>query len=125
MALKKIKKLYYSIGDVSEITDLKQYVLRYWETEFSFLNPKKNSAGNRIYIDNDIKVIKEIQSLLYEKKFTIKGANQYLLNKYKNEDKIDNIVKLVKENSSTDKELLLNLRKGLQDIVDLIDSTKK
>ena len=125
MALKKIKKLYYSIGDVSEITDLKQYVLRYWETEFSFLNPKKNSAGNRIYIDNDIKIIKEIQSLLYEKKFTIKGANQYLLNKYKNEDKIDNIVKLVKENSSTDKELLLNLRKGLQDIVDLIDSTKK
>ena len=125
MALKKIKKLYYSIGDVSEITDLKKYVLRYWETEFSFLNPKKNSAGNRIYIDNDIKVIKEIQSLLYEKKFTIKGANQYLINKYKNEDKIDNIVKLVKENSSTDKELLLNLRKGLQDIVDLIDSTKK
>ena len=125
MALKKIKKLYYSIGDVSEITDLKQYVLRYWETEFSFLNPKKNSAGNRIYIDNDIKVIKEIQSLLYEKKFTIKGANQYLINKYKNEDKIDNIVKIVKENSSTDKELLLNLRKGLQDIVDLIDSTKK
>ena len=125
MALKKIKKLYYSIGDVSEITDLKQYVLRYWETEFSFLNPKKNSAGNRMYIDNDIKVIKEIQSLLYEKKFTIKGANQYLLNKYKNEDKIDNIVKLVKENSSTDKELLLNLRKGLQDIVDLIDTTIK
>ena len=125
MALKKIKKLYYSIGDVSEITDLKQYVLRYWETEFSFLNPKKNSAGNRIYIDNDIKVIKEIQSLLYEKKFTIKGANQYLINKYKNEDKIDNIVKLVKENSSNDQELLLNLRKGLQDIVDLIDASKK
>ena len=125
MALKKIKKLYYSIGDVSEITDLKQYVLRYWETEFSFLNPKKNSAGNRIYVDNDIKIIKEIQSLLYEKKFTIKGANQYLINKYKNEDKIDNIVKLVKENSSNDQELLLNLRKGLQDIVDLIDASKK
>ena len=121
----KIKKLYYAIGEVSELTGLKAYVLRYWETEFSFLNPKKNSAGNRIYIDKDIKVIKEIQSLLYEKKFTIKGANQYLINKYKNEDKIDNIVKLVKENSSTDKELLLNLRKGLQDIVDLIDSTKK
>ena len=125
MQIKKLNKLYYSIGDVSEITDLKQYVLRYWETEFSFLNPKKNSAGNRIYIDSDIKVIKEIQSLLYEKKFTIKGANQYLINQYKNEDKIDNIVKLVKENSSTDKELLLNLRKGLQDIVDLIDSSKK
>ena len=125
MALKQIKKLYYSIGDVSEITELKQYVLRYWETEFSFLNPKKNSAGNRIYIDKDIKVIKEIQSLLYKEKFTIKGANQYLINKYKNEDKFDNIVKLVKESSSNDKQLLLNLRKGLQDIVDLIDSSKQ
>ena len=120
-----IKKLYYSISEVSEITGLKQYVLRYWETEFSFLNPKKNSAGNRIYIDKDIIIIKEIQSLLYEQRFTIKGANQYLINKYINEDKVDNIVKLVKENSSNDKQLLLNLRKGLQDIVDLIDSSKK
>ena len=125
MALKQIKKLYYSIGDVSEITELKQYVLRYWETEFSFLNPKKNSAGNRIYIDKDIKIIKEIQSLLYKERFTIKGANQYLVNRYKNENKLDNIVKLVKDNSSNDKQLLLNLRKGLQDIVDLIDSSKK
>ena len=125
MAIKKIKKMYYSIGDVSDITQLKQYVLRYWETEFSFLNPKKNSAGNRTYTDKDIKVIKEIQSLLYEEKFTIKGANQYLLNKYSKEDELTNIVKLVKENSSSDKQLLLNLRKGLQDIVDLIDSTRK
>ena len=92
MALKKIKKLYYSIGDVSEITNLKQYVLRYWETEFSFLNPKKNSAGNRIYIDKDIQIIKEIQSLLYERKFTIKGANQFLTDRYTKEDKIDNIM---------------------------------
>ena len=46
MSIKTIKKLYYSIGDVSEITGLKQYVLRYWETEFSILNPNKNSAKN-------------------------------------------------------------------------------
>jgi len=122
MALKKIKKLYYSIGDVSEITGLKQYVLRYWETEFSFLNPKKNSAGNRTYIDKDIKIIKEIQSLLYEKKFTIKGANQFLTDRYNNEDKIDNIISIVdKSSNNNDRELLLNLKKGLQDIVNLID----
>ncbi len=122
MALKKIKKLYYSIGDVSEITGLKQYVLRYWETEFSFLNPKKNSAGNRTYIDKDIKIIKEIQSLLYEKKFTIKGANQFLTGRYNNEDKIDNIISIVdKSSNNNDRELLLNLKKGLQDIVNLID----
>ena len=47
MKIKEIKKLYYSIGDVSEITGLKQYVLRYWETEFNILKPVKNKAGNR------------------------------------------------------------------------------
>ena len=125
MALKKIKKLYYSIGDVSEITDLKQYVLRYWETEFAFLNPKKNSAGNRIYIDKDIQIIKEIQSLLYEKKFTIKGANQFLTDRYNKVDKIDNIISIVDNKSDNDRELLFNLKKGLQDIVDLIEKHNK
>ena len=125
MALKKIKKLYYSIGDVSEITNLKQYVLRYWETEFAFLNPKKNSAGNRIYIDNDIQIIKEIQSLLYGRKFTIKGANQFLTDRYNKEDKIDNIISIVDNNSNSDRELLFNLKKGLQDIVDLIEKHNK
>ena len=48
MEAKDIKKLYYSISEVSDITGLKQYVLRYWETEFSQLKPNKNQAGNRI-----------------------------------------------------------------------------
>ena len=95
MQIKEIKKLYYSIGDVSQITGLKQYVLRYWETEFSILKPTKNSAGNRTYVDKDIQIIKEIQNLLYEKKFTIKGANQYLTDKYNKEDKIENIISIV------------------------------
>ena len=82
MKIKEIKKLYYSIGDVSEVTGLKQYVLRYWETEFDILNPGKNKAGNRIYKDKDIKIIRHIQTLLYEKKFTIKGAQQFLTDYY-------------------------------------------
>ena len=57
----KIKKLYYSIGEVSEITKLKQYVLRYWETEFPHLKPNKNSAGNRIYRQTDIDNLIEIK----------------------------------------------------------------
>ena len=82
MALKKLNKLYYSIGEVSQITNLKQYVLRYWETEFTILNPSKNTAGNRIYKDKDIQLIKYIQNLLYKKKFTIKGAKQHLKEEY-------------------------------------------
>ena len=59
-----IKKLYYSIGEVSEITELKPYVLRYWETEFTQLKPPKNRAGNRTYRQKDIDVILNIKNLL-------------------------------------------------------------
>ena len=73
-----IKKLYYSISEVSKITDLEQYVLRYWETEFEELNPQKNRAGNRIYTNRDIKLILYIKKLLREERYTIEGAKQIL-----------------------------------------------
>jgi DNA-binding transcriptional MerR regulator len=75
-----IKKLYYSISEVSKITDMEQYVLRYWESEFEQLNPQKNRAGNRIYTNKDIQVILHIKSLLREKKYTIEGAKKILIN---------------------------------------------
>jgi DNA-binding transcriptional MerR regulator len=75
-----IKKLYYSISEVSKITDMEQYVLRYWETEFEQLNPQKNRAGNRIYTNKDIQIILHIKSLLRDKKYTIEGAKKILLN---------------------------------------------
>ena len=123
MQIKKLNKLYYSIGDVSEMTDLKQYVLRYWETEFTILNPNKNSAGNRIYKDQDIKVIKHIQELLYKKKFTIKGAKQYLKDYY-SQDNASNIIKINK-NDSINKDFLVELKDNLQSLVNLIDKSIK
>jgi DNA-binding transcriptional MerR regulator len=78
MKPKPIKKLYYSISEVSKLTALKQYVLRYWETEFAELRPAKNRAGNRIYRLNDIKLVFLIKKLLYEEKYTIEGARQKL-----------------------------------------------
>jgi DNA-binding transcriptional MerR regulator len=80
MAMKNfsMKKLYYSISEVSRITDLEQYVLRYWETEFEQLNPAKNSSGNRIYTNKDIKLILLIKKLLKEEKYTIEGAKKIL-----------------------------------------------
>ena len=80
-----IKKLYYSIGEVSKVTELKQYVLRYWETEFKQLNPSKNKAGNRTYRQKDIEIILNIKDLLYAKKFTIEGARSVLKQKDKPE----------------------------------------
>ena len=74
-------KLYYSIKEVSEMTKLKPYVLRYWESEFPSLKPTKNKAGNRTYKKQDIEVILDIKKLLYDKKFTIKGAVEELKNR--------------------------------------------
>ena len=125
MALKKLNKLYYSIGEVSQITNLKQYVLRYWETEFTVLNPSKNTAGNRIYKDKDIQLIKYIQNLLYKKKFTIKGAKQHLKQEYEKNNTIPSKVETVKLNAVISKEDLQNIRKSLNDILTLISDYKK
>jgi len=72
-------KLYYSITEVAELTNVKPHVLRYWETEFKALRPKKNRAGNRTYRAGDIKLIRDIKELLYDDGFTIAGAKKKLL----------------------------------------------
>jgi DNA-binding transcriptional MerR regulator len=71
-------KLYYSISEVSEITGIKAHVLRYWETEFPSLKPRKNRAGNRNYRVKDIKTILAIRNLLYDEGYTISGARKKL-----------------------------------------------
>lgn len=73
-----VKKLYYSISEVSKLTDLEQYILRYWETEFEQLRPAKNRAGNRIYTNKDIQLILKIKKLLREEKYTIDGAKKII-----------------------------------------------
>lgn len=73
-----MKKLYYSIGEVSEITDVDAHVLRYWESVFEELSPKKNKAGNRTYKENDIETILKLKELIQEKKYSTKGAQQVL-----------------------------------------------
>jgi DNA-binding transcriptional MerR regulator len=72
------RKVYYSIGEVCDLTGLKPHVLRYWETQFEVLNPTKNRAGNRVYRSKDIELVLLVKHLLYEKKFTIEGANKRL-----------------------------------------------
>ena len=98
----EIKKLYYSIGEVSKMVELKSYVLRYWETEFKQLSPPKNRAGNRTYRKTDIDLIIKIKDLLYNKKYTIEGARTMLSRKKYSETpllnkQIDTITNLKKE----------------------------
>src|ERR1035437_2433214 len=73
-----IPKLYYSISEVSRLTGLEPYVLRYWESEFEELKPQKNRAGNRIYSNRDIQFILRIKELLREQRYTIEGAKHIL-----------------------------------------------
>lgn len=72
-------KMYRSISEVSDLVGVKPHVLRYWETQFSMLRPKKNRAGNRMYRPEELKVVMRIKELLYERRFTIAGARRTLL----------------------------------------------
>lgn len=73
-----MKKLYYSIGEVSEITSIEPHVLRYWETVFKDLSPRKNKAGNRTYREEDITLILELKHLIQEKKYSTAGAKKII-----------------------------------------------
>ena len=72
------QKTYYSIREVCEKTNLEPHVLRYWESEFPVLRPKKNRAGNRAYREKDIDIVFNIKHLLYEEQYTIPGAKKRL-----------------------------------------------
>lgn len=71
-------KLYFRIGEVSRVSGVKPHVLRYWETEFPAITPKKSGSGHRLYRRKDVELILEIKRLLYEERFTIEGARKYL-----------------------------------------------
>ncbi len=71
-------KLYFRIGEVSRLVGIKPYVLRFWETEFPGLGPKKSGTGHRLYRRKDVELVLEIKRLLYEKRYTIEGARKYL-----------------------------------------------
>ncbi len=111
----KVKKLYYSIGEVSDLTSLKAYVLRYWETEFSSLKPPKNRAGNRTYRQKDIDIILEIKDLLYNKKYTIDGARNSILKK----SDPSNSHSMINEKQ---KVILSKIKIELKSILDLLSS---
>ncbi len=67
---------FFSIGDVCELTELKPHVLRYWESQFKFLNPAKNRSGNRVYTRREVELVQLVKHLLYTEKYTIEGARR-------------------------------------------------
>jgi DNA-binding transcriptional MerR regulator len=107
-----VKKLYYTISEVCDMTQLKQYVLRYWENEFDLLKPSKNRSGNRIYTKEDIDNILLIKKLLYEEKYTIEGAKKKLA-----EDS-----SLMEARSEMDiQEMIHDIRSDIKDLIQELD----
>lgn len=87
-------KRYFRIGEVSTHTGLESYVLRFWETEFKGINPKRTPSGQRLYRKKDVELIMKIKHLLYKERFTIQGAKQYLNSKSDKKKKGSPLIKL-------------------------------
>jgi DNA-binding transcriptional MerR regulator len=107
-------KLYYSISEVENITGIKQYVLRFWEKEFSLLRPKKSKAGNRLYQQKDIELVSQIKHLLYEEGYTIEGAKSKLRSL-----RHDDLGPMVVEKMRL-QHLLTEIRKELTEILEIL-----
>lgn len=102
------KKLYFKIGEVSKITGLPAHVLRFWETEFGRIKPKRSTSGQRLYRRQDVELVLKIKDLLYVKKYTIRGASKCLS------------TGAVPEPTATPEDLLKDIRRELESIRDLV-----
>jgi len=110
---------FFSIGEVCSLTDLKPHVLRYWESQFRFLNPAKNRSGNRVYQRKEIELIMLVKHLLYTEKYTIDGARQKI-----DEHRRGGDLKPA-AHAALDVEALQSLESDLTEIIGVLDGTRR
>jgi DNA-binding transcriptional MerR regulator len=108
---------FFSIGDVCNLTDLKPHVLRYWESQFRFLNPAKNRSGNRVYQRREVELIMLVKHLLYTEKYTIDGARQRI-----EEQRRAGSLK-AEPRAALDVQMIRDLERQLQSNVRVLDGT--
>ena len=106
---------FFSIGEVCTLTDLKPHVLRYWESQFRFLNPAKNRSGNRVYKSREVELIMLVKHLLYTEKYTIEGARQRI-DHYRRTGELRSAARKVLAG-----EAVTELRASLQEVMDILD----
>jgi DNA-binding transcriptional MerR regulator len=106
---------FYSIGEVCSLTDLKPHVLRYWESQFRFLNPAKNRSGNRVYKGREVELIMLVKHLLYTEKFTIEGARQRI-DHYRRTGELRTSAR-----RAFDTEVAQELRASIEEVVGILD----
>jgi DNA-binding transcriptional MerR regulator len=115
MAASEPVQEFFSIGEVCELTDLKPHVLRYWESQFKFLNPAKNRSGNRVYQRREIELILLVKHLLYTEKYTIDGARQKI-----DEHRKGGELKAAAR-GALDVEAVVTLERELREILELLE----
>ena len=115
-------KLFFRIGEVSQIVGVEPYVLRYWESEFRALSPKKSSSGQRMFRRKDVELLLEIKRLLYERKFTVQGARQALSGRSGSENVIEDTNLAAEHCSLGSENPLPGIRQELADILELLRS---
>jgi DNA-binding transcriptional MerR regulator len=118
-------KLYFRIGEVARLAGIKPYVLRFWETEFPGLGPRKSGTGHRLYRRKDVEMVLEIKLLLYEKRFTIEGARKFLETRGKVEPAATQKAAKPKKSQQTalfsdDSSMLDAVRKELRALVEIL-----
>jgi len=106
---------FFSIGDVCQLTDLKPHVLRYWESQFRFLNPAKNRSGNRVYQRREIELIMLVKHLLYTEKYTIEGARRRI-EQYRRSGALK-----MEARFALQRETIESLRSDLRAVLDVLD----
>ncbi|HEV8149814.1 MAG TPA: MerR family transcriptional regulator [Gemmatimonadales bacterium] len=106
---------FFSIGEVCALTDLKPHVLRYWESQFRFLNPAKNRSGNRVYKSREVELIMLVKHLLYTEKYTIEGARQRI-EQYRRSGDLK-----AQASRAASRTTLNELREELEQILQLLD----
>jgi len=110
-------RLYYSISEVSDMIGVKPHVLRYWETQFKMLRPKKGRGGARMYRKRDVEILFEVKQLLYENRFTIAGARRKLLDDRQSREQMELTF------ARTDREEMLRaLRKDLEGLLAMVQN---
>jgi DNA-binding transcriptional MerR regulator len=109
---------FFSIGDVCGLTDLKPHVLRYWESQFRFLNPAKNRSGNRVYQRREVELIMLVKHLLYTEKYTIDGARQRI----EEQRKAGSL--RAEARAALDVQMIRDLERQLQGILKVLDGTE-
>ncbi len=117
-------KLFFRIGEVSQIVGVEPYVLRYWESEFKGLSPKKSSSGQRMFRRKDVELLLEIKQLLYERKFTVEGARRVLSER----SSTKNVIKITQLKTGDDVPIktetgLPEIRREVADILKLLTRT--